>query len=218
MSLLVYEYKKNKIAILAIIILSVFVGFYIYHMQDRWNYREIMKDAVAKKMADKNPQPVFDGIHEPPLPTEDEIFNDPIGPDRNKNGIRDDVDIWINRSFDDYNLRMAYRQYSQMVDLIYKSVESNDLSQSNQLASDRYRAMSCIFFFHSIYFEKTKNDLFNKTHYILTSYRNLDKSKADNFAKSISEISSGGVMGKENLLCKFKIQNEHELVKIRNSN
>jgi hypothetical protein len=181
-------------------------------MQDRWQYREIMKDAAAKKMADKNPNPVFDGIQEPPLPFEDEIFNDPIGPDRNKNGIRDDIDIWINRSIKEYNLRMGYRQFAlanqEMVSAAYRGEYSN----SNLLASNVLKALACNEFLITVYKIDVSKDRYNEG---VQNLSVMPKTRIQNFEKfsnSITHTNPDGITNKEYKQCQFEIKNQDLLV------
>ncbi len=76
-------------------------------------YEKIMGPALKAKMEDKNPNPVFDGEAEPPMPSPSENDKTLLGIDANKNGIRDDIDIWINRTGKTYNERMALRQLAK---------------------------------------------------------------------------------------------------------
>ena len=77
------------------------------------DYEKIMGPALKTKMSDKNPNPVFDGEIEPPMPNPWENDKTLLGIDTNNNGIRDDIDIWINRTGKTYNERMALRQLAK---------------------------------------------------------------------------------------------------------
>jgi effector-binding domain-containing protein len=77
------------------------------------DYEKIMGPALKVKMGDKNPNPVFDGEVEPAMPDPSENDKTLLGIDSNKNGIRDDIDIWINRTGKTYNERMALRQLAK---------------------------------------------------------------------------------------------------------
>gem|GEM_PF-844689 len=83
-------------------------------------YREIITPALELKKADQVQSPIYFGEIEPPIPTKEEIENQPIGIDRNNNGIRDDIDIYINRTFKDYNLVMVARQFAFAYENFYR--------------------------------------------------------------------------------------------------
>lgn len=72
-------------------------------------YEKIMGPVVKMKMEDKTSNPIFDGIAEPDMPNMDLNNKTVLGIDSNNNQIRDDIDIWINRTFENYNDRMAIR-------------------------------------------------------------------------------------------------------------
>ncbi len=73
-------------------------------------YEKIMGPVVKMKMEDKTSSPIFDGITEPDMPNVDLNNKSLLGIDSNDDHIRDDMEIWINRSFETYNERMAIRQ------------------------------------------------------------------------------------------------------------
>lgn len=65
---------------------------------------------IAEKKSGKQ-NPVFDGIVEPDFP--DQKLNDSTiaGIDSNKDGVRDDVEIWINRIAEDEFVRWSMKDY-----------------------------------------------------------------------------------------------------------
>ena len=75
-------------------------------------YDRLMSEALRKQQ--EHPEiKIFDGEVEPPMPNREENDKTCLGIDTNNNGIRDDIDIWINRTALDYNERMAMRQYAR---------------------------------------------------------------------------------------------------------
>lgn len=73
-------------------------------------YESLMAPAISAKLA--HPEILeFDGELEPPLPDPIENKKTVAGIDVNKNGVRDDVEIYINRTYDNPNIRMALKQY-----------------------------------------------------------------------------------------------------------
>ncbi len=95
-----------KFKLIALVILSIL-------LTGCSTYYRLMGPAIKAKKVDPNPNPIFDGEVEPPLPNLSSITPDELGVDSNKNGIRDDIDIWINRTGKDYEERMALRQYAR---------------------------------------------------------------------------------------------------------
>jgi len=102
-------------------------------------YHKIIDDAFESKKLDKTDNITFFGEAEPPLPTKEEIEDLEIGVDRNNNGIRDDIDIYINRTFKDYNLVMAARQFARSYENFYrKQVEWEQL----KIEADKEKAIN----------------------------------------------------------------------------
>jgi hypothetical protein len=95
-------------------------------------YDQLMKTALFKKAKDPNPHPVFAGEVEPDYPNEDENNKTLLGIDKNNNGIRDDVDIWINRTGENDNEIMALRQRTRGFQSYLKAIDDNrsDLAES----------------------------------------------------------------------------------------
>lgn len=85
-------------------------------------YEIAMKHTLQKKNADKNPKPIFEGVLEPSFPDFDKNDSDFMGVDSNFDGIRDDVEIWINRTGKDFNERMAMKIYARQVSEMYKDI------------------------------------------------------------------------------------------------
>lgn len=54
---------------------------------------------------------IFDGDPEPKRPPLEESVKGVFGVDSDDDGVRDDVEIWINRYFDDSLKRKAYKEY-----------------------------------------------------------------------------------------------------------
>lgn len=76
------------------------------------DYEKVIGPALKNKLEDKNLNPIFDGVIEPQMPNPKDNDKTLLGADSNNNGIRDDIDIWINRTGKNYNERMALRQYA----------------------------------------------------------------------------------------------------------
>jgi hypothetical protein len=96
------KYKKSVLTVL------IFICWYFYPFE----YYRIMGTALDSKK--EHPEiTMFDGEVEPSMPNYFLNNMSVLGIDSNNNGIRDDIDIWINRTAFDYNERMAMRQFAK---------------------------------------------------------------------------------------------------------
>lgn len=100
-------FNMKKIVVIIGVILLILVGLKFYPSE----YEKLMKPAIEAK--NKNPNLVFDGEIEPPFPDREENDKTILGVDVNNNGVRDDVDIWINRTFMYADQRKALKQYAK---------------------------------------------------------------------------------------------------------
>ena len=110
-------------------------------------YKKNIKEAKNNKQ--KHPeQRIFDGEIEPEFPDEDENEDTILGVDVNKNGIRDDVDIWINYVGINRNHRMGLRQFAKAQNkrLIVGSTYS-DSQVIDQAAKDVWDGFLCSSYF-----------------------------------------------------------------------
>jgi hypothetical protein len=124
----------------------VFLLFFFVACND---YEKIMGPALKAKMEDKNPNPVFDGEAEPTMPDPKENDKTVLGIDTNNNGIRDDIDIWINRTGKTYNERMALRQLARAYreewiagNLAYENFKKGPVNVFNPTERDYNRSIS----------------------------------------------------------------------------
>lgn len=83
----------------------------------------------------------FDGFVEPDIPAENDSL---LGIDNNKNGIRDDVEIWINRSEDTYNKRMSLRQLAADLQYLLDSAEKDNVDLISHATSVTYSSSICV--------------------------------------------------------------------------
>ena len=103
--------SNKTIAIIVVLVVPTFLILGSLYL-DSTKYDRLINEAL-KKQKEHPEQKVFDGEVEPPMPDRAENDKTILGIDSNNNGIRDDVDIWINRTALDYNERMAMRQYAR---------------------------------------------------------------------------------------------------------
>lgn len=154
--------KKNKISkSICLLALTFMFGWSCTNNEDERIYQELMNKALAEKKAHPEIN-VFDGDVEPEMP--DRKINDSTlyGVDANKNELRDDVEIWINRTFKDPNIRMAFKQKHKVFQRIMKAkVGMSEIS--NKLIQEESNMIGCAKSFFENYNEfTTYNDQLNK--------------------------------------------------------
>lgn len=128
---------KKLIAIITTII-SIAVIFVLIQPTE---YEIRMKETlIIKKQSSVT---TFDGIEEPSMPDEDENNETLLGVDKNKNQLRDDLEIWVNRFAKNYNERMALRQAS--INLEYMLVAAGESKKEIMIhaASVSYTDFEC---------------------------------------------------------------------------
>lgn len=118
---------------------------------------------------------VIDGGLEPPAPTEK---NDKtlLGIDSNKNGIRDDVERWINRKFPEeqhYNLRQLYKQTAREQSMLLKSFEGKTQAELYEIFTNSTRSAECgAFIFREVITDMNQASNFKVTKTVLSRLLN----------------------------------------------
>jgi hypothetical protein len=102
-----------------------------------------MKPALEKLNINPN-ETVFDGIKEPPMPNMLLNYFNAEGIDTDKNGIRDDIDIWINRTGENYNERMALRQAAHSEQNRLLTCLNNKIHESSTACQKSANSLSCL--------------------------------------------------------------------------
>ncbi|MDD4975994.1 MAG: hypothetical protein PHY93_16675 [Bacteriovorax sp.] len=173
-------------------------------------YEKLMGPILKIKLADSNPNPIFDGEAEPPIPNRFENDRTILGIDSNNNGIRDDVDIWINRTALDYNERMAMRQYAraEQDELRVCSLELKD--ETSKVVTESMNSSYCL---NSLSDHKRK--VRDRTEFEVDKLTFSSKDRIDcrGFYDRNSFVAGGGDISKPYLNCKFKIQNLESEIK-----
>lgn len=90
-------------------------------------YDRIMKPIL--EMKEKNPNLIFDGKPEPPFPDKKKNIESITGIDVNKNGIRDDLEIYANRISKTELERKARYQHFMALEELVKAVESKNIEK-----------------------------------------------------------------------------------------
>ena len=167
-------------------------------------YNELMNKALAEKNAHPEAK-IFDGEVEPEMP--DRKVNDStlFGVDANRNELRDDVEIWINRTFKDPNIRMAFKNKHKAFQRIMKAKVGNS-EVSNRLILDEAYAVGCAMTFFSEY-----RDFDNHNTNLNKLSRNIND-RAFYYNRIVSYITEpiGGpgyrdINEKRNIYCKFHV-------------
>lgn len=172
-----------------------------------YEYEKNISDARDNKH--KHPeQRFFDGEAEPPFPDENENGKTLLGVDVNYNGIRDDVEIWINFIGKDYNHRMALKMLARSEVKRLIAGDKRIKALKTQAAKDYWDAFLCV-----RYIEKSI--------YGLNNYPSLDLLEVvyntESRIHAYKYLESGSVVyesnnknleaGTEYSVCDFKIEN-----------
>lgn len=84
----------------------------------------IKKIKLIEKKAGK-PNPVVDEVVEPDFPDEKENNKTLEGVDANHDGVRDDIEIWINRTAEDEYVRWAMKDYYRFMFGFFQALNQN---------------------------------------------------------------------------------------------
>lgn len=196
--------KKIIVASLGIFLMLVFTWWF-YPSEDELLLNE------ARKIKEKNPDKVtFDGFLEPEYPKASENKS-LYGVDSNKNGVRDDVEIWINRSLKTYNERMVARQYAGDLQYALEAAVKNTSESLGHAASVRFTTSSCV---HFIILDREEAQQLMLKLRTITYNEKVRREILKNFMYEIYSVKSvveGMASGEGYKGCNFKIENEIEL-------
>jgi hypothetical protein len=169
------------------------------------DYERIMKPIVEIKTNDQEVR-VYDGITEPALPDFEENDKTIMGIDANKDGVRDDIEIYINRTYEKANVRRALKQYVVGKYAVLRLAEDVDSSLALKTVERSSAILDCLSFVLPDYdFEMISkvNDLIFNT-----------KDREEKFNYSYGKIGVGQLVGKShehnyeewNRYCEFEIE------------
>lgn len=104
----------------------------------------IKKIKLAEKKAGK-PNPVFDGVVEPNFPDDKENSKTLEGVDSNHDGVRDDIEIWINRTAEDQYVRLSLKHLYIKYFAVHKSVWIDEpVEIQSKKSFESTAALSCL--------------------------------------------------------------------------
>lgn len=183
-------YKRYIIGLLIII-----YGAYLT-VPDDYYFNEMNRAASLPKNTLDPEEP-----SEPEMPSHYLNHFTLTGIDSNDNGVRDDVDIWINRVGKTYNERMALREKARTSNQLLIACNNNDLELVKKLENKATRDTICISFIllSSPGYELTW-EVMNKL--ILNNNNRTCKS----FYKNNSFVSSFNFSRESRDNCNFKIR------------
>jgi len=120
---------------------AVCASFILLSLVGCREYESLIADAREAKLK-HNEARVFDGELEPPFPKASENDRTLEGVDVNNNGVRDDVEIWINYVGSDSNHRRALKQLSKSALKMLQNAGA-DSNTCDKIASEFWDALKC---------------------------------------------------------------------------
>ena len=113
------------------------------------DYEKLMNPIKKIKLAEKKagkPAPAFDGVVEPDFPDEKENNKTLEGVDSNHDGVRDDIEIWINRTAEDEYVRVAMKENYRKLLKAHLALIDKKASEQDKLdrLSDSGEALHCL--------------------------------------------------------------------------
>lgn len=196
--------KKKKSLIVICFILTVALLSYFYRSTEY--DKEMDKVILVKK---NNEKVIFDGVEEPLMPNLIESNSTLSGVDANKNKLRDDVEIWINRTGKDYNQRMAMRQSASNLEYRLDAAAKNDRQLMVHAENVTYTDTSCLLFVFGIKEYRAIED--RLVNMIYNTKERLNVLKNYNFSYSYESIVPNDTLDKPYRSCFFIIKNEQEM-------
>lgn len=166
-------------------------------------YDRRMDEALLLKKQSK--LTIFDGYEEPAMPDKNENNKTFLGVDKNKNSLRDDVEIWINRFAKNYNERMALRQAAINLEYELIAADQGDKNIISHAASVSYTDSECLRFI----FGKDSLELIKILRTIVfNNKQRLDLlENFDKFSYSYESIVENSSIDSPYRACFFKIEN-----------
>lgn len=169
-------------------------------------YEKIISDAKKFKKS-HNEKRIIDGELEPPFPSKKENNRTLLGLDVNKNGIRDDIDIWINYVGRDSNHRMALRQLAREEVKRMLAGASKNTEAYNQIAKDIWDGLLCTSYFELKGYDDNQAPSFLMSNLVYNT--DLREKAYERFHESSLVYKSNNEnINTENtyLACKFKLE------------
>lgn len=182
-----------------------------------WNeispdYNRLIAPVKKKKLSESHPF-LVDGKEEPEFPDE-ELNNETIlGVDSNRDGVRDDLEIFINRTAKDRNERLSLRQYVRYAHVELERWNHVSVNELYKMNSDIAKSGECF-----LYISRRHDNIDLLKKIIILIYNNSlreEASRASGF-KLRGEALGSGISATESYKgCEFAVD---DLDRIKRSN
>lgn len=189
----------------------VLLSFFLFFMVSCNEYDKIMDPVFKAKLSQKDSNQIIDGEVDPPIPDRSENDKTILGIDNNKNGIRDDVDIWINQTALNYNERMGMRQFARAHQERLRACKEKNKNEIPKVESEVGHADSCLGAVSD--YQRGGETM---SHMILKIIMNTNLRREcpkyfDQYNYSFG--GNGALSGSPHMNCKFVIKNVEEVIK-----
>lgn len=196
--------KKKSLIVIGFILIVVLVA-YCYRSTE---YEKEMDRVILLKK--NNEKVTFDGVEEPQVPNLTENNSTLSGIDTNKNKLRDDVEIWINRTAKDYNQRMAMRQTAINLEYRLLAAAENERDIMVHAENVSYTDTACLLFIFGIKEYRAIENRIDKMIYNTKERQDVLKNY-NNFSYSYGSIVPNNSLDEPYRSCFFTIKNEQDL-------
>ena len=136
---------RSLVKLVAILVFSILFSSCTRKELSSDMFLEPLKKMKEEDKKQGRPAPNFDGFTEPEFPSEDENAKSFKGVDSNHDGIRDDLEIWINRMAEDGYVRASmkdyYRRYVTQLEDSFIDKSSDQIQKDILLTQDSF---SCL--------------------------------------------------------------------------
>lgn len=174
-------------------------------------YEVIMKPVISMKKKNTSTRK-FDGFIEPNMPDEDDNSSTLLGIDSNSNGIRDDIEIWINSVAQNYNERMALRQSAADLQYLLDVSSVNNKDVIVHAMNVEFTSGKCLLFIFG-YDDQVKLKEKLRALTFNTELREETLKNTRDFSYSVDSIIENMRSEIYDKACNFKIENKDILMK-----
>lgn len=136
--------KKHLLNFRAVIFAALVVAGITYYLKKQDKDYDSLIARAAKLQRDHHEFIDFYGEREPAMPDKGENAKSLLGIDANQNGIRDDIDVWINRTALDRNEMLSMRQYASARQRWLKACAENNVSEVLVVKKKMDNGLTCL--------------------------------------------------------------------------
>lgn len=197
------------LSLTGLILAALVFGSTYYYLKAKDKDYDSLIGRAAKKQKDHSEFTEFYGEVEPNIPNKDENSQTLLGIDSNNNGVRDDIDVWINRSALTQNESLSMRQYARARQDWLRVCDQNLLDQVIVVNKKVENATTCLTMM-SDYKRREKNYAKDKLELLILNI----KSRIDchEFYAKNSKTTPIAVGENTNFSCEFKVQYPENVV------